>query len=277
MPDILRVIIDNIEDDAYLQIIPSLFRRLAAFPNLTEEGKIAYIYQDEIKRMIINRLREEGVVSKSELMVWLKDKYQEGFIDLESVLGDLIKWEIIKQGSIKELASELIFLINDILITRVPPASLLKQSKSKGLPPYLSEVYLKEVKNYFQEYRPTEEDTIKIVDLIIDPQIYETLKLLRTTIATKNELEKLKKKGVEDTNLVLKKLWKSNMITVLQDKSGKEYYALLTDIYLDIIFPKYLLKIIKDGYDQKSKGNKVLIEYLNLLKDAYTDLKSREK
>ena len=29
--------------------------------------------------MIINRLREEGVVSKSELMVWLKDRYKQGF------------------------------------------------------------------------------------------------------------------------------------------------------------------------------------------------------
>jgi hypothetical protein len=275
MADILRIISQNLEDDSYLQLIPSLFQRLSIFPSLTIEGHIAYTYQDEIKRMIINRLRDEGVISKSELIVWLKDKYKEGFIDFESILSDLMKMEIIKEATIKGIPSELIFLINDPFMLRIPPVQLLESPEKHGLPSYLSETYKTEVKKFFQNYHPLEQDNINIIDMIIDPQIYETLKLLRTAIITKNDLEKLKKKGVTDYNRVLKILWEKEIIRVFQDKAGNEYYALLTDFYLDIIFPKYLLNIIKNVYDQKSKDDRILIEYLKILEDFYVDIKSR--
>ena len=67
------------------------------------------------------------------------------------------------------------------------------------------------------------------------------------------------------------------MIQVFQDSRGNEYYALLTDFYLELIFPKYLLNTIKEEYELKSKSSQVLVEYLNVLEDAYTDLKSKAK
>jgi hypothetical protein len=158
---------------------------------------------------------------------------------------------------------------------RIPPVQLLESPEKHGLPSYLSETYKTEVKKFFQNYHPLEQDNINIIDMIIDPQIYETLKLLRTAIITKNDLEKLKKKGVTDYNRVLKILWEKEIIRVFQDKAGNEYYALLTDFYLDIIFPKYLLNIIKNVYDQKSKDDRILIEYLKILEDFYVDIKSR--
>ncbi|MHA1488409.1 MAG: hypothetical protein ACTSRI_01995 [Promethearchaeota archaeon] len=91
---------------------------------------------------------------------------------------------------------------------------------------------------------------------------------------TKNDLEKLKKKGVDDVDGVLKMLWDNQMIQVFQDDRNNEYYALLSDFHLDLIFPKYLLNVIKKEYDQKSKSDQVLIEYLNVLEDAYLDLKA---
>ena len=75
---------------------------------------------------------------------------------------------------------------------------------------------------------------------------------------------------------VLKKLYDTNMIKVFKDESGVEYYALLTDFYIDFIFPKYLLNVVKVMNDQKSKSDKVLIQYLNILEDAYYNLKSKD-
>jgi hypothetical protein len=66
------------------------------------------------------------------------------------------------------------------------------------------------------------------------------------------------------------------MIKVFKDENGVEYYTLLTDFYMNLIFPKYLLSVIKRSYEQKSKTDKVLVEYLNLLEDAYIDLKSKK-
>jgi len=277
LADTSRIILQNLEDEAYLQLIPSLFRRLSVYPTLNAEQRLAMTYQDEIKRMIINRLREEGVVSKSELMVWLKDRYKQGFVDLEGVLIELIKREIIKEASVKGMPSELIFLTNDIIMMRIPPVQLLKDPADRGLPSQLVEDYRTETKKFFQNYRPSENDNLTIIDVLINPQVYETLRLLRTAIVTRNDLEKLKKKGVDDVDEVLKMLWESQMIQVFQDERNNEYYALLSDFYVELIFPKYLINIIKEEYEKKSKADQVLIEYLNVLENTYVNLKEAAK
>ncbi len=277
LSDTSRIILQNLEDDAYLKLVPSLFRRLSVYPILSSEQQLAMTYQDEIKRMILYRLREEGAVSKSELTVWLKDRYKQGFVDLDGVLIELIKRELIKRTSVKGMPSELIFLTNDVLMLRVPPVNLLKDPADKGLPSQLASDYRTETKKYFQNYRPSEQDNLRLIDNIINPQVYETLRLLRTAIVTKNDLEKLKKKGVEDIDEVLKMLWETQMIQVFQDDRNNEYYALLSDFYIDKIFPKYLLNVIKAEYEKKSKANQVLLEYLTVLENTYLNLKSAVK
>jgi hypothetical protein len=148
---------------------------------------------------------------------------------------------------------------------------------SQGLPSQFIKEYPNDVEKFFLEYKPTEEDNIKITGILTHPQVYETLRLLRTAIVTKQDLEKLKKKGVDDIYGVLKILWDNKMIKVYHDEQNNEYYALLSDIFIDFIFPKYLLKTVKTAYEQKSKINKVLVEYLHTLEDAYFNLKSSEK
>lgn len=272
--DIARIILLNLEDDAYKPLIPSIFQRLSVYPTLNEEQRLALTYQDDIKRMIINRLRDEGVVSKSELMIWLRDQYKQGIIDLEGVLIELIKRELIKEVSVKGVASELIFLTRDILMTRVPTAQLLKDPEDKGLPSHLLGDYISETKNFFLNYKCSEEDNLNVLNILTNPQTYEVLRLLRTAIVTRNDLEKLKKKGVDDIDEVLKILWENKMIKVFQDDRGNEYYALISDFYLVSIFPKYLINVIKAEYDKKSKADQVLVEYLSVLENSYLELKS---
>ena len=72
-------------------------------------------------------------------------------------------------------------------------------------------------------------------------------------------------------------LWEGQMIQVFQDEMNNEYYALLSDFHLDLIFPKYLLNIIKSEYERKSKAEQVLVEYLNVLEDTYMAIKAAPK
>jgi len=277
LADASRIILQNLEDDVFINMIPSLFKRLSVYPTLNKEQHLAMTYQDEIKRMIINRLRDEGTVSKSELIVWLKDRYKQGIVDLESVLLDLIKRELVKETSVKGMPSELIFLTNDVLMLRVPPVQLLKDPADRGLPSQLASNYKIEAKKFFQNYRPSEQDNLRLIENIINPQVYETLRLLRTAIVTRNDLEKLKKKGVDDVDDVLKMLWETQMIQVFQDDKNNEYYALLSDFYIDRVFPKYLLNVIKAEYEKKSKADQVLLEYLTVVENAYLNLKAAVK
>ncbi len=274
LADISRVIFQNFEDNAYLEMIPFLFQRLSTYPHLNAEQSLAITYMDNVNRLIIERLREEGVITKSELKIWLKDKYREGFFDVDAILMELIKKEIIKETSVKGMPSELIFLINDLLMIRRPPITLLKNPDERGLPEKFAEEYRAAVKNFFQKYRPSEEDNLKILDEIItDPQVYEILRLLRISIVTKNVLEKLRKKGVDDVDGGLKKLWDNQMIHVFQDTKGTEYYALLSDFHNSLFYPKYMLNTIIYQYSVKSKSNGVLVEYLNVLDDNYRSSK----
>ncbi len=278
LSDISRVIFQNYEDNVYLDMIPFLFQRLSTYPHLNEEQSLAVTYSDNINRLIINRLREEGVITKSELKIWLKDTYREGFFDVDAILMELIKKEIIKETSVKGMPSELIFLINDLFMIRRPPTLLLKNPAERGLPERFTEEYNVAVRKFFQKYRPAEEDNLKILDEVIaDPQVYEILKLLRIAVVTKNILEKLRKKGVDDIDSGLKTLWDNQMIHVFQDSKGHEYYTLLTDFHSSLIYPKYMLNTIISQYSVKSKANSVLIEYLNVLDDNYRSTKLKSK
>ena len=67
------------------------------------------------------------------------------------------------------------------------------------------------------------------------------------------------------------------MIQVFQDEKNNEYYALLSDFYIEKIFPKYLLNIIKAEYEKKSKADQVLLEYLTVLENSYVNLKAAVK
>jgi hypothetical protein len=274
MADVLRVLLDNIDDDSYKQLLPSLFQRLSVYPSLSDEEILSLNYQDEIKRMIIENLRDVGAITKSELTVWLRDKFVEGFIDIEATLLELLKRDIVKQVSVKGIPSELIFLTNDFFMLRIPPVKIFKDPASRGLPTQFIKEYKTEITKFFQNYHPTSEDTLNIIEILINPQAYEIIRLLRTSVVTLQDLEKLKKKGVEDANSILKLLWDNQMVKVFRDENNTEYYALLSDFYMDLIFPKYLLTVIKTAYEQKSQANIVLIEYLKVLEETYFDLKS---
>jgi hypothetical protein len=277
MANVAPIILHNIEDDLYLEMVPLIFQRLSVYPSLSYEQNLIYYYQDSIKLMIINILRDYGVITKSELNIWVKDRELEGIIDLESILAELIKIEMIRVASVKGIPSEVIFLTKDIFMLRVPPDKLFRDPTNNGLPAQLAKSYQDEVKKFFNTYYPTEEDTIKLLDRLIEPEVYETVRLLRTAIVTMKDFEKLKNKGVSDIYSVLRKLWDINLIKVFKDEKGVEYYTLLTDFHINIIFPKYLLNVIKVLNEQKSKSDKVLIQYLNILEETYFNLKSEEK
>jgi hypothetical protein len=269
LSDISHMVIQNIEADAYKNILPSLFQRVSVYPTLDESQKLMMIYMDETKRLLLKRLRDEGSVTKSEIAVWLKDKYRSGFIDLESIISSFLKAGLVKQSSVKGVASESLFMINDILLYRIPVNEVVKSPHTHGLPAHLVGDYIAEYKNFFASYIPSEEDNIKALDILLDPPVYETLKLLRTAIATRDDLEKLKKKGVEDIEYVLKRLWEGSFISVLQDKSGNEYYVLKNDIKIKKCFPEFLINKIRQDQNDRMKNSQVLIEHIQILQEAY--------
>jgi len=269
LADAARLILLNWENNVYKHLVPSIFQRLCVYPSLNEERRIAMIYTDDVKNMIVKKLQSEGSILKSELALWIKDEYKKGFVNLEATILSLVRASIIKIVSVKGTPSETVFLIKDFYITRAPPADLIKDATNRGLPANLVESYKNEIHNFFSTYKNTEEDNIELAKLLLEPPVYETLMLLRQAIVTRDDLEKLQKKGVEDIDDVLKKLWNAKLLVVLQDDAGREYYGLQSDIKVISVFPEWQLNMIREQYTSKLKSNLVLIEYVNTLKEIY--------
>ncbi len=268
--EIARQVLMNTESEELEKILPSLFQRLSVYPTLNLEQRIAMIFNSETKRMIMKRLREETLLAKSEISIWMKDVYTEGFVDIDNLIQSLVRLDLVKIASVKGLTSDVVFLTGDILALRVPPEDLVKDPVGRHIPASLKDAYLTEVRNYFKEYEISEKDSLKIIDeVILEPQVYEVLKLLRNAIVTRNDIEKLKKKGVDDVNMALKHLWENKMISVLQDENGTEYYGLISDFYVDRIYPKYEVNQIRQHYEQRTKNPQALVKALELLKEEF--------
>ncbi|MFX1259602.1 MAG: hypothetical protein ACFFAN_17245 [Promethearchaeota archaeon] len=266
--DISLTILQNLDDKAYLKMFPSLFRQLLVYPTLNYEQRLAMIYQNNIKRQIINLLRGEGVISQSELITWFKDNFSYGFTDIEPILSEFIQNGIINVLSVKGERSLLIFFMKDLVTFRVPPFKLLINPFDCGIPKELVAVYQTECNKFFQDYQRSEEDNIKVIRLLCNPQVYETLKLFRERAINRKDLEMFKEKGVDDINFAIKLLTDAQMIGSFQDSKQTEFYILLTDFFIEFFTPEYILSTIKTHHEQKIKSDQVLIKYLDLLKEA---------
>ena len=268
--EISRQILSNLESPSLKSLLPSFFQRLSVYPHLNSEQRLAMIFQSDSKRMILKRLRDDLVISKSELAIWLKDQYKEGFVDIENLVSSLVQSGLTKVASVKGITSDLLFLVQDLSISRHPPVELLKNPAEHHLPENLKASFITEVKNYFATYIPDEKDSISIIEgVLLNPQNYEVLKLLREAMVTRNDLEKLKKKGVDDIDAALKSLWDNKMIAVFQDEKGLEYYCLTTDFSVERIYPRYNLNTIRKLYKNRLQNPQALIKALDLMREEF--------
>ena len=96
LADISQILLQNVEDEEYIKLIPSLYQHVSDYPLFNNEQQLINIYQNEIKRGLINRLRDEGAFSKSDLISWLKFKYSKGFGDIDLTLYEFVQKEIIQ-------------------------------------------------------------------------------------------------------------------------------------------------------------------------------------
>ena len=132
------------------------------------------LYQNEVKNMVIKRLREDLVISKSEIGIWLKDQYKGGIIDLDNIVSSLVQAGIVKVISVKGIAADLLFMVEDVKLYCHPPMNLIKNSGEHRLPEKLKSSYLREVRNFFESYIPNESDNIEVIEnVILNSQAYE--------------------------------------------------------------------------------------------------------
>ena len=269
LADVAQILLQNLDEDEYLKLIPSLYQHIRDYPFYNSEQQLIYLYQNEVRRWIITRLRDEGVVTKSQLITWLRQTYTRGFGDIDLTLFEFIQRDLIQMHSVKDERSILIFLINDIVMFRKPAFKILKSPHGKGLPKNFEATYFNSSNLFFQNYNPSEEDNLKIINTLKNPQAYELFNLLREAVLTNNDFERLKKTGIPDIENEIENLLENQIIMKFQDIEGTEFYALLTDFFIEALTPEYIISVLHKYNKNRTKSKYILSKYLDLLSEAY--------
>lgn len=254
-------ILSNLKNEEYTEMLPALFTQIQAYQSFDEEQLLACIYSDEVKQKIINRLREDGIVDKSELKVWLRDMYRQSYLDIDTVLIELIKRGLIKISSVDGLntPSILIFLIRDIIISRTQ----INLKNQKNIPSKILELIKKNSKEYLKKYSHNEDDVLKLVEILIQPKKNEFLKLMR-----KQNIIEINHPDLKQYNSLIPEFEKTELIMTLEH-DGEKFIALQSDIQVIKILPSYMLNKIRTDYQNKVKSSKVLMEYLRILENEF--------
>ena len=78
---------------------------------------------------------------------------------------------------------------------RVPPVQLLNDPADRGLPSQLASDYRTETKKFFQNYKPSDQDNLRVIENIINPQVYETLRFIANCYRHQKRPREAEKEG----------------------------------------------------------------------------------
>ncbi|MFX1317401.1 MAG: hypothetical protein ACFE9T_16180 [Promethearchaeota archaeon] len=250
--------------------------------NLDKLQKVALIYNSNERLKILEILRERPISKKEmkDILEKLKtapnvDILLRPFLELNLIRRDWIKGTKDKKtGEIKN-QGEYLFLVKDILFTRIPNESLLnhfKETKNELLPKYKQKII-----DYFSNYDPYTqpiEETKKLASILLNPDVYDFFVLMRHNHYPLDKIPKIFSEFAV-TEILLDDLKNLNIITEIKDDKKRSWILLLTDIKPLIIFPEFLLPKIREAFKNQEIDGAITYEIakkaLSLLEVTYPE------
>ncbi|MFW9829175.1 MAG: hypothetical protein ACFFEY_16485 [Candidatus Thorarchaeota archaeon] len=250
--------------------------------NLDKLQKASLIYNNEQRLKILETLRK-APISKNEMKRILEkmistvniDILLQPFLELNLIRRDWIKGEKDKQTGQIKYQGEYLFLVKDIMLSRIPNENLLnhfKETKNELLNPYKEKV-IEFFANYNPYNRPIEENK-KLASILLNPDVYDFFILMRHNHYPLDKIPKIFSEFAV-TEILLDDLKKLNIITEVVDSNERKWICLLTDIKPLIIFPEYLLPKIRAAYKNQDSDGGITYEIarkaLRLLEITYPE------
>ena len=256
--EVASKIVENIENKKFLEKLPELYKFLERYPLLTRDQKIASIVLDPIKGFIFRMLLERGCVSKDELYEEVIKGLGVKTFDINAVLSSFIKSGLIVSEWVEGVPSEVVFLVKDFEILRVPPST-------KNIPANVVGV----IKNLFSKYEPSSRDVAILARAITDPEIYEIIKVLRTGEGLSME-EIAEKTGLSQDKVINYIGWlkRNNFVTEVMG-GGKTIFYLISEPMVVTVYPEYQIKSVIEKYNSGILQAKQVVRYLMFLKESY--------
>ncbi|MCF2138896.1 MAG: hypothetical protein K9W44_02415 [Candidatus Lokiarchaeota archaeon] len=234
------------------------------YPEIKEYNSDIRFWLKELYWLGIDELRERteeerwsSVMSKAEIFKVIK-KLSKGPLALE----DLQKWfnVVFPNYSLEKIINELeeqkfifvnsigqdtyVLLVKEVSIMRVPPNCVIDLEEDSPEMADLTEIYINEVRDFFETYSPNSMDSLELFNIFDDPKKYIIITQLRNGPLPKEKILSLYSES--SSKLMLQNLEFLKEKNIIQDFSyaGEHLFLLKTDIILTASFPKYLKQLL---------------------------------
>ena len=201
----------------------------------TEEEKWAIIMSRPQIFKVIKKL-SKGPYALKDLEKWFKTVFPQH--QLEEILTKLEEDRFIFVNSIG--MDTYVLLVKDVNIMRVPPNCIIDLEEDSPELSDLTDIYINEVREFFETYSATPMDALELFKLFADPKTYNVISQLREGPLPKEKIlsmvsEKTTQNLLKNLNLLVNK-------SIIQEfsYSGEFLYILKTDVVLTASFPQYL-------------------------------------
>lgn len=274
-------VVENIGEPEFVEYLGEVFEKLKRMVELSVEQRLAKVFVDQETRLLMHKLSRGGI-SAEELREWLELQTGKHYPDLGLVTLPLLRSGLVEEDWINAVSDNCVFLVNDLLGARFPPESVIKLAKSGGLNKEQFRELENRVKSFFEDYEWTEEDTIMIGQLLLDPDVYDVTKTLRRKILPKSELAGVVEKEASLEN-VIRRLEQSQVITMMGEDSinvdakGDPLIIMMADVHFESFFPEFLVLRLQERLTAKDIHPDIAKRHLELLSETYMRMREKMK
>ena len=256
--EVASKIFENLGEKKYVEKLPEFYKFLEKYPVLTRDQKIASVLLDPIKSFVFKTLLEHGCVTKDQLQEDIVKNLGVKTFDINAILSSMIKSGLVVSEWVEGVPSEVVFLIRDFEIVRVP-------SNIKKIPANVKNA----IRDFFSKYKQSPRDTAILARAITDPEIYEIIKALKTHggMSTKEISEKTEIPEDKIFNYI-GWLRRNNFIIEVEETNQSKFY-LISEPMVITFYPEYQIKSVIERYNEGVLPAKQVIRYLLFLKEAY--------
>jgi len=261
------------------EFIRKTFEELKTTTPLTYEQMLFHIFADPLrqyaltKKLIekpytLKRLQEEVEFETGRTIdnvnIFIRPFKRSGLVIVEDIRT--------QDGSILK---DVVFLIQDAIMYRVPPARILELTELGEIPPQISKQYIEDVKNFFtRSYDPfadNSEDNESLAKFFLNRTAYQLLLVLRENVGKISEIAERTHIDENDAKDLLRRMELLDVIS-FYDVDGEEYAILKSDVTFKVFFPEYLVDKLQRRVMEGEIPREVAKRHLELLGEMYMRL-----
>lgn len=211
----------------------------------TEEEKWASVMSKPEVFNVIKKL-SKGPIALEDLENWFESEFSN--FDIKNILDELEQEKFLFINSIGQ--ETYVLLVKEVSIMRVPPDCIIDLEEDSPELADLTELYINEVRDFFEMYGPNPLDSLDLFKMFADPKIYNIISQLREGPLPKDKILSLYSENSSKILITNLDILKNK--NIIQDFSyaGEHLFLLKTDVILTASFPEYLKRLLP----KESKG-----------------------